>query len=152
MGWQPDDRAEGGEMNARELVQRIVDAVATGDSDAVAALYAEQATLHHPLLPEPARGRAAICAAEQELFDSFSDIEVELRSVLAGESTCAAEVILTATNTGPIDLGGDQPVAATHKRIEGAMVWVFDLGDDGLIVEERDYLDTAALMRQLGLA
>jgi hypothetical protein len=30
------------------------------------------------------------------------------------------------------------------------MVWVFDVRDDGLIVE-RDYLETAALMRQLGL-
>jgi predicted ester cyclase len=97
------------------------------------------------------RRRATIRAAEQELFDSFSDIEVELRSALAGESTCAAEVLLRATNTGPIDLGGDHPVAATHKRIEAEMVWVFDVRDDGLIVEERDYLDTAALMRQLGL-
>jgi steroid delta-isomerase-like uncharacterized protein len=128
-----------------------VEAVASGDSDAVAALYAEQAILHHPLFPEPARGRATIRAAEQELFDSFSDIEAELRSALAGESTCAAEVLLRATNTGPIDLGGDHPVAATHKRIEAEMVWVFDVRDDGLIVETRDYLDTAALMRQLGL-
>lgn len=82
--------------------------------------------MHHPLFPEPARGRATIRAAEQELFESFSDIEVELRSALAGESTCAAEVLLRATNTGPIDLGGDHPVAATHKRIEAEMVWVFD--------------------------
>jgi steroid delta-isomerase-like uncharacterized protein len=138
-------------MNAREMVQRIVEAVASGDADAVAALYAEQATLHHPLLPEPARGRAAIRASEQELFDSFSEIEVELRSALAGDSTCAAEIILRATNTGPIDLGGDQPLPATNKRIEAEMVWVYDLDDDSLIVEERDYLDTAALMRQLGL-
>jgi steroid delta-isomerase-like uncharacterized protein len=128
-----------------------MEAVASGDSDAVAALYAEPAPLHHPLFPQPARGRAAIRAAEQELFDSFSDIEVELSSVLAGQSTCAAEVILRATNTGPIDLGGDEPVAATHKRIEEMMVWVFDVGDDGLIIEERDYVDTAGLMRQLGL-
>jgi hypothetical protein len=31
------------------------------------------------------------------------------------------------------------------------MVWVFELSPDGLIVEERDYLDTAALMAQLGI-
>jgi hypothetical protein len=29
-------------------------------------------------------------------------------------------------------------------------VWAFDLDPNGLIVEERDYLDTAALMAQLG--
>jgi limonene-1,2-epoxide hydrolase len=31
------------------------------------------------------------------------------------------------------------------------MVWVFDLDEDGLIVEERDYFDTVGLQRQLGL-
>jgi len=140
-----------GWIKADEVVQRVVEAVTSGDPDAVAGLYAEKATMHHPLFPEPVRGRDAIRAAEQELFDSFSDIEIELRSVLAGERTCAAELVLRATNTGPVDVGGDEPLPATGKRIEDEMVWVFDLAPDGLIVEERDYLDTAALMAQLGL-
>lgn len=138
--------------NRAEVVQRVVEAVASRDADAVAALYAEKATMHNPLFPQPARGRAAIRAAEQELFDSFSEIEIELRSVLVGENTCAAEVILRATHTGPVDVGGDQPVAATGRRIEDESVWVFDLGDDGMIVEERDYFDTTALLGQLGLS
>ncbi len=140
-------------MEAADVVQRLVEAAASRDADRVAALYAEHATMRHPLFPEPLRGRAAIRAAEQELFDAFSDIEVELRSVLSGGKTCGAEVVLRATNTGPIDLGDEQPAPATGKRIEDEAVWVFDLGDDGLIVEERDYLDaaTATLMGQLGL-
>lgn len=138
--------------NGAEVVQRVVEAVASGNADAVAALYVEHATMHNPLFPEPARGRAAIRAAEQELFDSFSEIEIELRTVLVGENTCAAEVILRATHTGPIDVGGEQPVAATGRRIEDEAVWVFELGDDGLIVEERDYFDTTALLGQLGIS
>ena len=114
-------------INAAILINRLVEAITNRDADALARLYAEEATLRHPLFPEPARGRAAIRAAEQELFDAFSDIEVEVRSVLTGESRCAAEVVLRATNTGPIDAGGDEPAAATGKRIEDEAVWVFDL-------------------------
>ena len=89
----------------------------SGDAEAVASFYAEDATLEHPLFPEPLRGRDAIRAGEQELFDSFSEIEVEIRNVLTAENTCAAEVVLRATNTGPVDVGGDEPVPATGKRI-----------------------------------
>jgi steroid delta-isomerase-like uncharacterized protein len=138
-------------MGQGNLLHRLVEALESENADAVAALYEEQATMSHPLFPEPLRGRDAIRAGQQELFDSFSEIEIELRSVLTGENTCAAEVVLRATNTGPIDLGGDLPVPATGKRIEDEMVWVFELSPDGLIVEERDYLDTAALTAQLDI-
>jgi len=41
-------------------------------------------------------------------------------------------------------------IAATGRRVEVQEVWVFDLDSNGLIAEERDYLDTAALLAQLG--
>lgn len=138
-------------MDSADIVKRVVDAVQQRDAAAVAALYTEDAVVHHPLYPEPARGRDAIRAGQQELFNTFSDVSVEVRSDLTGENSCAAEVVLRATNTGPIDVGADEPIPATGKRIEDYAVWVFDLSSDGLIVEERDYLDTARLMQQLGL-
>jgi steroid delta-isomerase-like uncharacterized protein len=131
-----------------ELVRRMADAVERRDAEAMAALYAEDATLPHPLYPEPARGREAIRASQQELFDAITDVEVQIRSILTAESGCAAEVMISATHAGPIDVGGSTH-AATGRRIEVKEVWVFDLDADGLIVEERDYLDTAALMAQL---
>jgi hypothetical protein len=41
-------------------------------------------------------------------------------------------------------------IAATGRTVEVQEVWVFDLDADGLIAEERDYLDTAVLLAQLG--
>jgi limonene-1,2-epoxide hydrolase len=48
---------------------------------------------------------------------------------------------------GTLDLEG-KALAATDRTIEVHEVWVFDLDPNGLIVEERDYFDTAALLAQ----
>ncbi len=134
-----------------DLVRRFVEAIERADADAFAALFAEDAVGHHPFFPEPIRGREAIRASEQGLFDSFSDIHVEVRSVLADHGRCAMEVVLGATNTGPLDLGGDEPLPATGCSVEIPAVWWCELGDDERIAEARDYFDTAAFMAQLGL-
>lgn len=107
--------------------------------------------LYHPLAPAPIEGRQAIRESEQALFDAFSEIEVDLRIVLTGNRSCVAESLIRATHTGPLDLGAEEPLAATGRRIELPSVWVLDHGADGLIVEERDYPDSATLASQLGL-
>lgn len=134
----------------REGVERIIDAVRRGDTEAYAAGFATDAELIYPLSPEPVRGRDAIREGEQGLFDAFTDIDVEVRSLTSEGSTTVAEVVLRATNTGPIDLGEGEPLPATGVRVELPAVWVFEFGDDGAIVSERDYFDTAAFMAQLG--
>ena len=138
-------------MVQTSVVHRLADAVQRRDADALAELYAEDAVLYHPLSPAPLEGRRAIRESEQALFDAFSQIEVSLRTVLTGDQSCAAELVIRATNTGPLYLGGEEPLAATGRRIELPSVWVLDLGPDGLIVGERDYFDTATFRSQLGL-
>ncbi|MGH2966714.1 MAG: ester cyclase [Solirubrobacterales bacterium] len=137
-------------MDDANVVRRMADTVERRDAEAMAALYTQDATVHHPLYPEPARGRDAIRASQRELFDAISDVEVQIRSILTGENICAAEVIIRATHTGAIDLGGKGPIPASGRRVEVYEVWAFDLDPNGLIIEERDYLDTAALLAQLG--
>jgi steroid delta-isomerase-like uncharacterized protein len=136
-------------MDTANVVHRMAETVKRRDAEAMAALYTQDATVHHPLYPEPGRGRDAIRASQQELFNSIADVEVQIRSILTGENACAAEVIIKATHTGALDIGGNA-LKATGRRIEVQEVWAFDLDPDGLIVEERDYLDTAALLAQLG--
>jgi ketosteroid isomerase-like protein len=65
-----------------ELAERLVDAIANRDANALTALFDDAAVLHHPLSPEPVRGTAAIGASEQARFDAFSDIDVEVRRVV----------------------------------------------------------------------
>jgi len=138
-------------MAEAAAVYRLADAVQRRDADALAALFADAAVAYHPLSPNPLHGRQAIRANEQALFDAFSEIDVDIRTVLSGDGSCAAELVLRATNTGPLEAAGGDSVPATGRRIQLPSVWVLELGPDGLIVAERDYFDTAALMAQLGL-
>ena len=134
------------------LVRRFIAAIEQRDADAYAALFAEDAVAQHPLVPDPIRGREQIRDSEQALYDAFSDIRVELRSLLSSQDSCAIEVVLRATNTGLLDIGDEQPVPATGRTVELPAVWWCEIRDDGLIAAERDYFDSGALMAQLGLA
>lgn len=134
-----------------EVVKQYLKAIEARDADAFAALFAADAVGYHPLFDGPVRGRDAIRAGEQAVFDAFSDVAVTARSLLGDGSRYAIEVVLTAVNTGPLDMGGGEPLPATGRTIELPATWWLELGEDGLIVEARDYLDTATLMRQLGL-
>lgn len=122
----------------RDLVSRLAAALEAGDVDGLVDLYAEDAVLHHPLSPEPLQGRDAIRASEQELVDAFSDIEIEVARVLAEGDDLAAEVVVRATHR------------ETGRKVEAPCAWLFRLGADGKIVEEHDYLDTAAFYAALG--
>lgn len=134
----------------RNVAEQLVHAVQSREVEAVTELFADDAVLLHPLSPEPIQGKAAIGASEQALFDAFSDIDVETLRVVAEGDDVGVELILRATNTGPLDAGAEL-LPATGRRIELPSVWFLRLGTDRRIVEERDYLDTASFFRQLGL-
>lgn len=138
-------------MTPEETARRMLEAMSAGDVDGTMALYAAHAVQHHPLADEPLEGRDAIRESEQQLWDAFTEVEVQERSILSSGSTVAIELILRATHTAPLALAPDEQLPATNRRIELPAVWMLEIDDDGLIVEERDYFDTALLFRQIGL-
>jgi len=132
------------------IVDRLVAAVSGEDIDAFGALYADDAVLIEPLYPEPVRGKEAIMEGEKGLLRAFSEVSIDVRNEVSFGRGIIAELVLSATNDGPLDLGeGDVP--ATGRRVQIPMVWVLEVNDEGLVKEERDYFDTALIMRQLGL-
>jgi predicted ester cyclase len=138
-------------MRERETVEKIVDAIRRGDARGYSEFFAQEGRLTHPLSTEEIKGKAAIVQSEQTIFDAFSDIDVEVRSIISERHQAATEVVLRATNTGPIDLGKGNSVDPTGRRIEIEAVWIFDFASNGLVNAERDYFDLAGLMSQLGL-
>ena len=136
---------------SRGLADRLVRAVESRDAASLAALFQEDAVLRHPLSEIPTQGRAAIAASEQVLFDAFSDIVVEVVGVVTDPDTVVIELVLRATHTGPLAAAEGQVIEPSGRRIEMPAVWVLKVGAGGLVREERDYLDSAAFFRQLGL-
>jgi steroid delta-isomerase-like uncharacterized protein len=139
-------------MDPEQIVESLVETVERADADALARLYAEDAVQHHPMAPGPVVGREAIRESEAALFATFSDVTVQRRGLWRTGSTVIAEVVLSATNTGQLDVGGPEALPATGRRVDIPCIWILEVGPDGLITEERDYFDTASIFRQLGLS
>jgi hypothetical protein len=115
------------------VVDRLVEAISRKDIDAYGSLYASEAVMYEPLLPEPARGKREIMESEAALFRAFSEIEISVNNEFGSGRVMMAEVVLSATNDGPLDVGAGE-VPATGRRIEIPMVWAFDLNEEELVV------------------
>jgi steroid delta-isomerase-like uncharacterized protein len=136
-------------MQHEELLAQVVDTIRRSDAGAYSQLFAEDGVIEHPFAPGPLQGREAIRNGEQELFNAFSDIDIEVLTTLGTGRHAAVELVLRATHTGAIDMGDGSELAPTGRRVELPSIWLFEIGADGAIVAERDYFDTASFMAQL---
>ena len=108
--------------HVRSVFQRYCDLVTAGDFDAIANLYAEDATVEDPVGSAPHRGRDAI----REFYRASAGavrLELEGRVRSAGNEGAAAMIA--------------RPSADPTLRVETLDVMVFR--DDGLIVSMRAY-------------
>jgi ketosteroid isomerase-like protein len=138
-------------VGGSHVIDRMITAIIERDVEAYGALYSHDAVMMEPLFPGPVQGRQAITDGEAALFAAFSNIEIREVSRFMEENQLVVELTLMATNTGAIDLGANELVPPTGRRIEMPMAIFLETDSDGLIVNERDYFDTSSLMRQLGL-
>lgn len=135
-------------MNA---VNKLVAAWNSADIKAIAACYAPDVVVHHAIAPEPFKGREAFIQFEGGMFSAFSQIDWKALSVVGTGDALALEFQVTATNTAPMQTPNGA-VPATNKRITLKGVSMLKLNARGEIAEERRYMDTASMFRQLGLA
>lgn len=136
---------------ATATYERLRKAFTDLDLDGWAGAYAEEATLHHPMLGDVS-GREAIRAAESPLFEAFSDGGVELIRLVEQGDRLACEWVVTATNTGPLPLPGGGTVPATGRSVRLPVLDMLRLDADGRIAEDHRYYDMVTFSQQLGLA
>lgn len=108
--------------HVRHVFQRYCELVTAGDVDAIARLYAEDATVEDPVGSTPHRGRDAI----REFYRASAGnvrLELEGRVRSAGNEGAAAMIA--------------RPAADPSLRVETLDVMVFR--DDGLIAAMRAY-------------
>jgi steroid delta-isomerase-like uncharacterized protein len=117
------------------------------DAGAVAATYAEEAVLRDQAVPQPLHGRREVEAYIRGYMEAFPDLRWERVGVEIDGNVGVEQWRASGTHRGI--LGG---LAPTGRRmsIEGCSVQHF--GEDGLIHEEENYWDEAAMLRQLGVA
>jgi steroid delta-isomerase-like uncharacterized protein len=132
------------------ITDRFISAANRHDPDAVAATYAEDCVVSDPRSPAPILGRAPVRAGFVADMRAFPDLRFEVLELLEKDDLGMAEMRLSGTNTGPLVTPmGELP--ATGKRVELNGAVFVRVDEDGLMVEEHRYFDTAAMMRQLGV-
>ncbi len=106
----------------RNVLQRYVDLLTSGDADGIMALYADDATVEDPVGSEPRRGRAAIA----ELYrNAAGKVRLELDGRVRVAANCAAA-----------------PMIGHPAGMQGMVIEIVDVmtfNDDGLITSMRAY-------------
>ncbi|MCO6010657.1 nuclear transport factor 2 family protein [Actinoallomurus purpureus] len=119
-------------MTPREVFERLIDGVTSGDWDALPALYAEDTVVVHPMAEsdEPLVGREAL----RRHFAAAAALPLRMsaRDVVVHETADPEAVIAEFEYAGR--------VTTTGRRFTVRNVFVLRVRD-GLIVESRDYAD-----------
>ena len=117
--------------HVRNVFQRYCELVTAGDFDAIANLYAYDATVEDPVGSTPHRGRDAIRAFYRASAGAVG-LELEGRVRSAGNEAAAAMIA--------------RPAADPSVRVETLDVMVFR--DDGLIASMRAYWSADTIHRE----
>ena len=134
----------------REEILRRLDEADDGfnrhDAAAIAAIYADDLRLHDQAAPGPIEGRRGMEQYVGGYLAAFPDLRWERIGVEVDGNVAVEEWRASGTHEGALP-----GLPATHKRmsIDGCSVMRFE--DDGLVHEERNYWDEAAMLRQLGV-
>ena len=138
-------------MSADRVVRQYVEAINKKDPSGFAALFAADAVLHDPFLPEPTRGRDALQSMIEGILRAFPDMAwKQVGDPIDAGGRVAFVVSVEGTNDGPLAMpAGEVPPTGKSVAYEAAVLWTID--SDGLIAEERSYFDATGVAAQLGL-
>ena len=133
-------------MTLSGLAAKLYDAYNRHEPDAVARLYAPDATHEDIAQGRPKIGAGAIADGLRTFLGWFPDAHWEPRSQIAGadaDGQVAVPYILSATLQSAMG-----PVAARGQRISLRGIHVLHMAD-GLIQRSEDYWDAGTFQRQL---
>jgi steroid delta-isomerase-like uncharacterized protein len=133
-------------MNAIEIVKRANTAYNAHDADALAALYADDASYSNPHAGQGVTGKASV-NFPKAVWAAYPDAFVELISVgETGEGLVALQWVMRGTNTGKLSDG--TPATGRTVTLPGA---AFIRVESDKICWEQIYYDRQNLSEQLGL-
>ena len=135
---------------ARKVMDRVTDAAVKGDSEALKALYAQDAVAETPD-QGTITGRDQIAAYMSEFSAAFPDVSwEELYKHEAGD-TAIDEGYIVGTNTGSMTGPNGETIPATGRRVRLRECDVVTV-ENGVVTSHRFYFDVQDWLTQLGLA
>ena len=134
---------------ARDLLDRMTEAVMSGDAATLADCYAEDVVVVTPDAGD-VKGRKAAVDYFRPFFEAFSDIGWEEIQRHEAGNVAIDEGFFTGTHTAPLANPGGEPIPATGKAVRLRECDVATVAG-GHITNHRMYFDQMDLMSQLGL-
>ena len=135
---------------AREVMDRLTDAILKGDSEALKALYAQDAVAETPD-QGTITGRDQIAAYFCEFSAVFPDNAWEERYKHEAGDTAIDEGYIVGTNTGSMTGPNGETIPATGRRVRLRECDVATV-KNGVVTSHRIYFDVQDWLTQLGLA
>ncbi|MGH3656861.1 MAG: ester cyclase [Micromonosporaceae bacterium] len=134
---------------AREVMDRLYQALVSKDIKAVANCYAENVVAMTPEQGE-IKGRDGLLAYFQGFFDGLSDVGFEYIGKHESGNVAVDEGYITGTNTGPLPGAAGESVPATGRKIKVRTCDV-TVVEGGVVTQHRFYSDQTEFLEQLGL-
>jgi ketosteroid isomerase-like protein len=134
---------------AREVMDRLTDAVMAGNLDELRACYADDATLVAPDAGE-IKGIDAIVEYLGSFLQAFPDGSFEEIAKHETGDTAIDEGYFSGTHTGPLQLSPGESIPPTGKRVRLRECDVATVRD-GRVKSHRFYFDQTEFGQQLGL-
>ena len=134
---------------ARDVMNRLTEAVFSNDREALSQLYAEDATAEVPD-QGTIQGREGVMDWALEFQESFPDSSYEDGNQYEVGDTAIDEGWFVGTNTGPIAMPDGSSIPATGKHVRIRAVDIATV-EDGVITSHRFYFDQMDFLGQLGL-
>ena len=134
-----------GEDQNRRTLLRFYAALSRHDLDEMGDCLAD-GYVFYPSPGEAIEGREAFLAFEQEGFEAFPDLQVEVIATVAEGDMVAARLRMKGTHRS--DFMGI-PASGNSFELEYANVSRFDTS--GKILEDHDFVDNLAFLQQLGV-
>ena len=133
---------------ARDVMDRVTEAVFGGDEEAQERLYASDAVAVTPDQGE-VKGAKQIVEWSKEFLAGFPDAQFELEYAHESGNTAIDEGYLVGTNTGPLVAPtGEIPATGKSVRLRACDVATVE---NGVITRHVFYFDQMEFMDQLGL-
>lgn len=129
----------------QKTLKAVFEAMNAHEAKKLAGAYTENAVVNVMGTPAEAKGRDAIAATYQRLFDAFSSFKAAPSRMFVKGDVVAVEWAWNGTHSG--DLFG---MKATEKPVGTSALDVYWFTPDGAIKEQHVYYDMGTVMSQIG--
>jgi ketosteroid isomerase-like protein len=138
----------GSSADRAAVLVRAIEASVTGDSALVCDLYTNDVQGWSPALSVSSAVELAVEFEDRE--DAFSDIDLKVAPLDAGDDQACVEWVATATHSAPLVVDDDLVIEPTGRRITVRGVTIADFDGDR-IRAFRQYWDEVAVLTDLNL-